>query len=77
MSQFTKSGFSKDFSCCSHWNECEMGKKEESCFYRNSDRETMLNCRAYQRNQRKAYGNMKDKALEEAFTLFDLLNLNK
>lgn len=70
MGQFTKSGLSKPFSCCGHWQQCQMGKKEELCFYRKIDLETMINCRAYQRNQKKKQD---EQSLDKAFTLFDEL----
>jgi hypothetical protein len=65
MSQYTKSGFSKPFGCCGRFKGCDLGKNAEGCFYRESDPETMLNCKAFQRNQKK------EEALEKAFDLFE------
>ncbi|USK62241.1 hypothetical protein [Peribacillus asahii] len=47
----SKVGFSKSFACCSHWNECNYGRK--TCFYAESDPMTMNACRSYQRNKEK------------------------
>lgn len=55
MSGFTSLGFSKSgFSCCSHFNLCEMGKGE--CFYQTIDPEVKNYCACYQRarSQEKA-----------------------
>jgi len=68
MSQFTKTGFFKPFSCCGHWVQCDMGKKGDLCFYKERDPETMVNCRSYQRNQKSD-----DISLDEAIALFDEL----
>jgi hypothetical protein len=70
MSQYTNSGLSKPFSCCGHWDICDMGKKEEFCLYREKDPETMLNCRSYQRNHQK--DKTENSLLEEAFAIFEL-----
>lgn len=72
MSLHTKSGFSRIFSCCSHWQECQMGKIEEKCFYRESDPETMHSCNAYNRNRK----NEESIELEKAFRYFDALFQN-
>lgn len=69
MSQFTKSGLSKPFGCCGFWAKCDLGKNEDLCHYKEIDPETMLNCRAFQRNQKEK----KDRALDEALFLFDEL----
>ena len=52
MSRFTKSGFSRDFGCCSHWKKCEMGKK--TCVYQEMDPETMESCAAWRRVQKQS-----------------------
>lgn len=67
MSQYTKSGLSKPFSCCGFWKQCDMGKKEKRCHYKEVDPDTMLNCRSYQRSQNKK----KEQTLDEAMSLFD------
>lgn len=71
MSQFTSSGFSIPFSCCSRWKQCDLGKKADECYYRERDPETMYSCRSYQRNLKQK--KMMDKALDEALDLFDFL----
>jgi hypothetical protein len=70
MSQFTKSGLSKPFTCCGHWNICEMGKKVDLCVYKEIDPETMINCRVYQKNHQKV---KEEQTLDKAFALFDEL----
>lgn len=49
-SDLTPTGFSKPFACCGHYNFCQMGKG--ICVYKDTDPETMQNCRAYINNQR-------------------------
>lgn len=48
MSTYTKTGFSKNFGCCSHWKSCDMGKN--SCIYETEDPETMRGCISWRRH---------------------------
>lgn len=53
MGQYTKSGFSKSFSCCGRWDECQMGKALHLCYFKEKDSQTMKSCSIYRRNKKK------------------------
>lgn len=48
LSSYTKSGFSKSFGCCDKFKYCDNGKK--TCWFVESDPETMESCSAWARN---------------------------
>lgn len=48
-SGFTKTGFSRSFSCCSQFDACDFGKS--TCFYDEKDPEVKLGCKLWLRNQ--------------------------
>ncbi|MFS0783434.1 hypothetical protein [Bacillus sp. 1P06AnD] len=69
MSQYTKSGFSRPFGCCGHWEQCQLGKLASQCFYVSIDPVTMTNCVAYQLNRKKEENKM--KLLKDALLQYD------
>lgn len=49
-SGFTKTGFSRSFSCCSSFAFCDMGKGD--CYFAEVDPEVQESCHAWVRNHK-------------------------
>lgn len=75
ISGTTKTGFSKaGFSCCSFWNQCNMGK--DTCYYDVNDPEVKEYCRCYIRNhaKKKEDNDFKQKSVVQTVETLDLFS---
>lgn len=73
-SGFTKTGFSRNFGCCGHWQYCNMGKGK--CFYEKLDPDAMKGCSTWQRNHVATEPKEVDISVEETKTLINSENVD-